>query len=245
MSLSLEGIGLVLAPTFRSRAYVQTLAARNLTPALVLHLPGVEEIWKGRDNLDIDLSGPGNRFRYSPGEPARETTRKMGWTEVELPHGDINNSLVVEKIRSVSVDVLVYSGKSRALLDHPILATGKSFLHVHGGYLPDYRAATGFYFGLLDTGKLGESAIWLDSGVDTGPLIARRWYDPNPEYEMDHIFEPLARADLLADVLLERCVTGRFAELEDNRQGESYFVIHPVLKHLALRRAGLIELNGD
>lgn len=239
MTQSLEGIGVIAAPTFRSRAYLQTLERLKMCPEIVVCLRGPEDVWDGAEILNLSLHQDAPPFKFRPGRPARETASANGWAVVEVDADDINSEAAIEVVAGLPADILIYSGMPKALLRKPLLESGKRFLHIHGGYVPAYRGATGFYYGLLEHGKLGVSAIWLDEGVDTGPLIAREWYHPIPGMDIDLVMDPAIRADLLGRLLQHRLTHGVFPSTPQTGGSESFFVIHPVLKHLALRRANL------
>lgn len=237
MRRRVEHLGLVLAPTFRSRAYVQYLQKAGLVPGVVLTLPGAEWPWDGPKDVRVPLGDGIEPFDFRPAEPATTTAREAGWPVVALPDADINASVTIDHLKTVDAEVLVYSGFSKVLLKQQTLESGKRFLHIHGGYLPEYRGATGFYFGLLEHGKLGVTAIWLDAGVDTGAVLSRRWYQPSPQLDIDYIQDPVTRAHLLSQVVSERLQKGSYPALVDAGASRLHFVIHPVLKAIALERA--------
>ncbi|MBM3505705.1 MAG: hypothetical protein FJX65_17795 [Alphaproteobacteria bacterium] len=236
MTASLDDVGVILAPTMRSRAYMQMMEARGLRVSQAFLIPGADRPWNGPAEIAVLLPNGATPFVLRPGEYARETVERMNLPARSLPHADINHPSTIAALERSGPRVLVYSGLPKVLLRPPVLATGIRFLHVHGGYVPHYRGATAFYFGLLTEGKLGQSAIWLDAGVDTGPLLMRRWYDVTPGLSVDQVLDPVTRADLLATVLRHFADTGHFPAAEDSAEGEKFFIIHPVLKHLALRR---------
>lgn len=240
MIRKLDGIGIIAAPTFRSRAYLQMLERLELRPDVVVHLSAPEDTWTGDDHVELALNPQSPPFIFQPGRTARATAAANDWNTLELDGKDINAPAAVTAIASLRSSVLVYSGMPKALLRQPLLDTGKRFLHVHGGYVPAYRGATGFYYGLLEQGKLGVSAIWLDEGVDTGPIIARDWYSPINGIDIDLIMDPVIRADMLGHILQYYLDFGAFPSTPQSGPSENFFIIHPVLKHLALRRAGLV-----
>lgn len=243
MTATLDRIGMIVAPTMRSRAYAQMLTACGLKPALALHIPAKEAAWTGAESFHFEFKSLLPHFSFRPDIPAQETLGELGVTPLTMADSDINAPAVIRQIEALPIDVLIYSGLSKVLLKRDLLRLSKRFLHVHGGYVPAYRGATAFYFGLLERGLLGESAIWLDEGVDTGPLIARDWYRPIQGVDIDRVMDPVARAHLLARVLTEYARTGAFPSEQIREQSESYFIIHPVLKHLALAHAA--ESAGD
>ena len=55
------------------------------------------------------------------------------------------------------------------------------------------------------------------------------------ENEIDYGFDPKIRSNLLVDVLKELVSKGTHAmERQKTGQGETYYIIHPVLKHIAV-----------
>jgi len=245
MTLGLDDVGLLLAPTFRSRAYAQTLAAHGMRPALAVLLPGEEPAWDGDETIDFRFGDDRSGIDFHPGVSAKETVTAAGWETVTLDTNDINAERAIETFDKLPVSVLVYSGLSKVLLRPPVLASKVRFLHVHGGYLPAYRGATGFYFGLLNEGRLGVSAIWMDDGIDTGPVLMRDWYDPQSGVEIDRVMEPMARADLLARVLRIRARDGHYPSTAAPGEAGLCFVIHPVLKNIALARAQAVRTKDS
>lgn len=231
----LDELGLVLAPTFRSRAYVQYLVEQGIRPSVVAILPGDEWGWKGPSIIEMRRSQGTVPFAFRATEPARDTAAAAGWTVVDLPDANVNSAATIARLGAMDADVLLYSGFSKVLVSKQLIATGKRFLHVHGGYLPDFRGATGHYFGLLEQGGLGVTAIWLNAEVDAGAILARQWYRPTPGVDVDYIQDPVARAYLLGEVLNARLRDGAYPETDEPEVGTLHYVIHPVLKSLALR----------
>ncbi len=242
----LDDVALISAPGWRARAYAQRMVADGVAPSLVVHLPGDEPRWDGPAVVETDVRQDGAVFPFRPGVPARETWDEIGVPALDSPVADVNAEAFVAGLDDIAADVLIYLGFQGTLLRPPVLDRGKRFLHVHGGYAPAYRGSTAFYYSLLREGTIGATAIWLEPGIDTGPILGRRRYPAPKGVEIDRIMDPVARADLLCEVLAERVRTGRFPPARHDHEGaETYHVIHPVLKHLALRRCGLTEGGAD
>jgi methionyl-tRNA formyltransferase len=76
----------------------------------------------------------------------------------------------------------------------------------------------------------------LRKEIDTGPIIARKKYPPPPpEVDPDYVYDSAIRSDLLIDVLQEHSRHNKFDNLLNQPLvGNNYYVIHPVLKHIAL-----------
>ena len=45
--MQLDDLGIILAPNYRSRAYVQFLLQAGLGPSVAILLPGEEPLWNG------------------------------------------------------------------------------------------------------------------------------------------------------------------------------------------------------
>ncbi len=76
----------------------------------------------------------------------------------------------------------------------------------------------------------------MSTHLSNGPVIRRRVY-PAPEdgTTIDLYYDPLIRAELLVDVLGEYARNGEMPqEPQDPGAGETYYIIHPVLKHIAI-----------
>ena len=146
-------IGMVAADTTRTRSYVCAMIRHGLLPTHVLLLEnteagllpgqacaapaapgaaGVDDCWS---ETDFDASTPLRRL-LDHAKINHETA----------PTRDINDPAVIERIAARPETVMIYSGFGGVLLRDPVLATGKRFLHVHGGYLPTYKGSTTNYF---------------------------------------------------------------------------------------------------
>ena len=64
--------------------------------------------------------------------------------------------------------------------------------------------------------------------------MCRRYPLPPQGIDVDRLYDPAIRADLLIRVLRDMSAAAAQAQPQDMRTGHTYFVVHPVLKHLAL-----------
>lgn len=173
---------------------------------------------------------------FDPSTPLIPWVRRLGINYEMAESRDINSPDVVETISQSSPSVLIYSGYGGQLLRKEVLATGKQFLHVHGGFLPDFKGSTTQYYHLLEEDSLGASSLFLTAEIDSGPVISRRRFTAPPDRsQIDHRFDNAARARVLVDTLKSHQATEQWKfEVPENRGGSVYYVIHPVLKHLAI-----------
>ena len=58
---------------------------------------------------------------------------------------------------------------------------------------------------------------------------------PGKEIDIDYIYDPYIRSELLGDVMNDYVKAGKFSIHRQIKQsGETYYIIHPVLKHIAI-----------
>ena len=246
----LNDIGLIAADTSRSRAYIQALARNELLPNYVLvlehasdkRLPGqLDKFQLNRETERVaETDACWSEAYFDPARPIKVLLDELGVPYEVSMSKDINDPSVVEAIARRPESTFIYSGFGGALLREDVLATGKHFLHVHGGYLPDFKGSTTNYYSLLVENTLGASAIFLSEEIDSGPILLRRKFPPPANRQaIDHIYDSAARAKVLIEALQNYLKDGGWKfELSDNMGGEIYYIIHPVLKHIAILDKG-------
>ena len=141
-----------------------------------------------------------------------------------------------ESITLCPAKYMIYSGYGGYILKPHLFQLGKKYIHVHAGMLPQYRGSTTVYYSILHEKMLGASAIFLTPGLDEGDIIYSQQFSlPEDSVDVDYIYEPYARAVVLVAALQKYFVDGdRSVVLQTETGAETYFIIHPVLKHLAL-----------
>jgi methionyl-tRNA formyltransferase len=234
--LKLKGVILLAGHTTRSSAYVQALVESGLEPERVI-LFGPEKPSLPGQSTWVASSRPVacGLFLPNPGVAAVETCRMQGWRTECLDCLHVNDAPVAEMLRGRNAALVVYSGYGSQVVGPGVLGLGVPFLHVHSGWLPEYRGSTTLYYSLLQEGRCGASAILLESGIDTGPVLARKHYPAPPRgVDPDYVYDCAVRADLLVTVLRHYASQGHLPQAERQESGGTpFYVIHPVLKHLA------------
>lgn len=232
--MSLHGVIVVAAHTMRSQAYLQALAHHGLEPDRVVLYGKCD----GAASLKRpDFASWEGIALPDPAETVEATCRKSGWLTVTCASNDINAPELFEAVGEASPRLVIYSGYGGQIIGPLLLGSGPRFLHVHSGWLPDYRGSTTLYYALLNGDLPAASALILDRTIDTGPVVARRHYPlPQAGMDVDRIYDSAIRADLLVRVMKQYARKGRFEQkaAQDVEQGTTYYVIHPVLKHLAM-----------
>ena len=240
----LSDIGIILADTSRSRAYLAALERHEILPSWVLLLDDGSIANKAgkADRGDFfvleesNLEDCWSENCFSPDRPLQPWLDELGLNYQISNSRDINSEKVIGLISQAAPSILIYSGYGGVLLHKSLLACGKKFLHVHGGYLPDFRGSTTNYFSLLKDKFIGASSIFLTDKIDCGPILKRRKFHPPPNCEqIDHIYDSAVRAFVLVETLKDFLKHGEWRYADTlNKGGGVFYIIHPILKHLAI-----------
>jgi methionyl-tRNA formyltransferase len=238
----LEGIGLLGVSSPRTKAYLQKMVRVEMCPSFVILMKGEEaELLPGQISSDLSLTGSGaresgDRRSFDPGERLLSTLERAGIPYRVVTTTDVNDPRIIEAVSSRPEEIFIYSAAGGAILRKEILSTGKKFLHIHPGLVPFYRGSTTLYYSILAEDSCGASAMFLAEKIDCGPVIRRKCYPPPRDGTIiDYIYDPDIRSDLLLEVLEEYRQTDKFrTEEQSSDQGETYYIIHPVLKHIAI-----------
>lgn len=222
--MKLEDIGIVLLPNNRSKAYLQNLLANNIIPGNAIYLDS------GSTTTEGSYSG---EYPFNPNETVLETLQKMKITPTIVGATDCNESLVIAAVSDSPSSYQIYCGGG--ILQDEILSVGKTFIHVHPGTVPQYRGSTCFYYEMLNEGRFGATAFFMAPGIDTGEVLEQKTYPPTPIDDIDGIFDPWMRSDVLVLCLQNYIKNGGFKpQKQSERTSETYYIIHPVVKTLAI-----------
>ena len=234
--MSTGGVLFVCAYSSRSKAYLQAACRAGFAPANVLLFGDPAKDKPAR--LSPFDAGSEHAALFFPDLDVSimETCRQFGLDPRIVGAEDINDPSLQDVVGSIAPSLIVYSGYGGQIIGPRLLSEGVPILHLHVGWLPDYRGSTTVYYSWLQDGECGVSAILMNRMIDEGGIVARRKYPlPPPGCNVDQIYDNALRADLLVSVL-SRLTDGETltASEQEPDDGEVYYVIHPVLKHIAL-----------
>jgi len=243
--MRLIDIGMVAADTSRSRAYIQALTRNQLLPNSIIVLGNkASNVLPGQVNSS-DYMNNNHEEEITHDcwseavinllEPIQVTLEKSSIEFEQFKTSDIHDPAVIKTINDRPESIFIYSGYGGVILRKELFLTGKKFLHVHGGYLPDYKGSTTNYYSLIVDNSIGASSLFLDEIIDSGPIIlSKKFPPPEDRTQIDHIFDNAARAKVLIETLQEYNNSGKFQCKENLDKGQTYFIIHPILKHIAI-----------
>lgn len=239
---------MILANNNRSKAYLQTLCAHGILPARVLllreggrRLPeqtAHDKIPQGRPSGKFIRRHPETGIAFDEKESLESTLERHGIAAEALDTLDMNSSPVAERLRALPGEFVVYSGPGGVLLKPSVLAQGKKLIHVHPGRLPDFKGSTTVYYSYLLERRASASAIFMEADLDAGPVLLSMDFDLGPgEQDIDYLVDPAVRTRVLLECMrdLDRLAAAARPQRGD---GRTFFIIHPVLRHLALAQPG-------
>lgn len=235
--MKLEGVWFLAGDTARSQAYAQAMVRRRIEPEGVLFFSESNQRRVDRPTATVTKSSLQDLYLPDLQIPLLETCDRCGWPLQWIASDDVNDPRIAAEIRKVNPRLVIYSGYGGQIVQKATLALGPPFLHIHSGWLPEERGSTTLYYSLLRADSCSASAILLRETIDTGPILARKRYPkPLPGMDVDHCYDSAIRADLLIEMLSFYQKHGVLPEAveQDSLIGTSHYVIHPVLKHLAL-----------
>lgn len=234
----LKGIMMIACASARSQAYIQSMLAQGMVPEEVIFLgpdkdrgPSVRpqaQLWCGVTLPDLS-------------ESFSVTCARAGIPVRNVEAADVNSDEVLQRLTATDARLVIYAGIGGQIVQKRILEAGPRFLHMHAGWLPEYRGSTTIYYSLLNGESPGVSAIFLDVGIDTGPILKRQTYPIPPAWmDVDLIYDGAIRANLLCQVMAQYQAQGQVVpeDTQDPEIGTTYYVIHPILKHIALLSIG-------
>lgn len=232
-------VAFLAADTMRSRGFAQALAAHGarLGRVVIVKVPDGAQRWGQRDAAPSSDGSLGAYFVPDLDIPLEETCKALSDDVLSLKTGTVNSPDVAAALPADAFRFIVYSGFGGELVGRELLEGSAPLLHMHAGWLPDYRGSTTAFYSWLRDGTCGVSAILLSAEIDQGAILDRKRYSPPPAgMDCDYLYDAVLRSDLLLSVMTHLAKTDALpAEMQQQAdEGETYYIIHPVLKHLAI-----------
>lgn len=225
---------LIGADTPRCRAYAAAVERSGKGPIRGIFYAG-PTVGRGPDPLEGETIGG---IWYPPvGESVEDIFSRNGWEQQWLDASTINEARVREALKESQASFAIFAGKPGEIVSPDVLAQGIPILHLHPGALPTQRGSTTIYYSVLEKKPICVSSLLLAPEIDAGPILEIREYPAPPSgTDIDVSFDSAIRSDALVHILAWYRREGQLPPALSNPKGEGelYFVVHPVLKHIAL-----------
>ena len=231
----LDNICLLAADTTRTKAYLDKMIKEKILPRHCIVY--TDDINKIKDELLLNHTDKKNKY-FNEKKPLLLLLEEAGISYEIIPTRDINSEKMLETLKSISMKYIIYSGYGGQILKNKLFDIEKKYIHVHAGILPEYRGSTTAYYSILEKEYIGASAIFLNKNIDEGDLITCCTFSlPINTIDIDLIYEPYLRSIVLIKALKLYIQNNKFPTTKQREENaKTYFVIHPVLKHLAIMK---------
>lgn len=223
-----HGIAFLASITSRTHMYLQSLIENDLLPENCIVYVEKNIIESTKDEVQSK-----DCHLY---ESIMDLLKKHNINYRLVLEKDINSDIICNIISEMPQKFFIYSGYGGYILKPHLFSLGKQFLHVHAGILPEYRGSTTAYYSILQDSYIGATSIFLNEKIDQGDIIYQEKFPmPSNKENIDYVYEPWVRSQVLVKTLKSYIANKGFSlRMQNNDKAETYFIIHPVLKHLAL-----------
>jgi folate-dependent phosphoribosylglycinamide formyltransferase PurN len=196
--------------------------------------PGKSTIQKQIRNLYLESA-----LRHGDGvfRSVRDVARTYGFPVVTC--SDQNSPRAVAQLKQWAPDLAIFTG-GNILRDEVLKVPRLGILNSHLALLPEIRGMSSPEWSLLCGVPIGITIHFMDSGVDTGPILLRREFacaegcDSLADLRNKMIAEGI---ELIAEAVagLDRGMISA-APQADREKDRQFFVMHEQLKAMATRR---------
>ena len=223
----MKRIGIILTSDNRSKGYLQKIISNNIKIDSIIFMNNNKHN-KECSNEEKEIS---IQYGFNISESVEDTLAKNKINYHEFKFVDINHPTLIEYLKKSNIDFCIFTGGG--ILKEDVLKSGPKFIHLHPGIVPEYRGSTCFYYSMLNENKCGVTAFIMNEGLDTGPIIHQRMFSKPNHIFADEVYDPHIRSETLLDVLKNNMIKDKIIS-QKTQEGNTYFIIHPILKHIAM-----------
>ncbi len=156
--------------------------------------------------------------------PVKAAARELGLKVLQ----PVKPSEIAAELKELGADLAVVVAYGRILKADALAAARLGFMNAHFSLLPKFRGAAPVQWALVRGEKAtGVSLFWLDEGMDTGPVQARRETPVDPDEDAGAL---LARLAALGVEMLDAELTAIEAGKVVRRPQEGAATVAPLIK---------------
>ena len=218
-------VGIILTPDNRSKAYLQKIIRNKIVIDEIILLDDGRKITCTTEEEEC-----AKIFEFNLSKSVKEILDDHKLKYKQFSFVDINNVELIEYLKTLYLDFCIFSGGG--ILKKEILGLSTKFVHFHPGIVPNYRGSTCFYYSILNDDECGVTAFIMEEGLDVGDVICKKNFKKPNHIYVDSVYDPHIRSETLVEVLKKNLLSNNFEKQES--EGETYYIIHPILKHIAI-----------
>jgi methionyl-tRNA formyltransferase len=243
----IDDLVFLAADTVRSSAYAQRMWQMGVAPrrTLIFGFPNKNyppAPSRTPDSRDIntrtgDIMLPDVSIRID------DIARREGWNVDRISESSINARSILDWVADRNAGLVLYSGFGGQIVPADLIDRSPPIIHIHPGQIPQARGSTTIYYEILEKRVCHASVIRINSEIDSGPVLLNAQYPRPPKgVDIDHMYDNAVRADLLGRFLAHHLQGAQplAPPATEGKVERTFYVIHPVLKHLAI-----LSLDGS
>jgi folate-dependent phosphoribosylglycinamide formyltransferase PurN len=238
-------VGALTLPSWDRRTILRKFGQWGLHDSLYY---AVAKLSPGKSTIQKQIRNPylESALRHGDGvfRSVREVARTYGFPVATC--SDQNSPRAIAQLEQWSPDLAIFTGGD-ILRDEVLKVPRLGILNAHLALLPEIRGMSSPEWSLLCGVPLGITIHFMDSGLDTGPILLRREFagadgcDSLADLRNKMIAEGI---ELIAEAVagLDRG-TIPVVPQTDRENDRQFFVMHERLKAMATRRLKKVRLN--
>ncbi len=206
---------IILSNNERSYEYLRLLIDKNKIPSFIIHLDF--------KNINIFRKKIINLIN----------NKKINYKSFKTDNVDKKD---IEKfIINLRDKIIIYSGYSGKIIKNKSVLKKKILLHSHTGKLPNYKGSTTIYYSLINEKKIFCTTFIMNHNIDKGKILLIKRYPLLKNNKNIDSYDNKIRAQNILTTL------NNFNKLNKSKKNykdnfSSYYIIHPVLRYLALKK---------
>lgn len=228
---------LLAGNTARARAYAQILSefkGKIQVSGLFYGFNEKKYYPPEMDSTTLSFLKENKLFIPNLEEDLKTTFNKMNWKYDDVDTVDVNSDVILSEISKNESEIVIFCGYGGQILKPLHFSQNKKYLHFHPGELPLERGSTTIYYSILNRRNCSVSGFYMTEKIDSGEnILCTKYPIPIKGVNIDSWYDNVVRADCLRQAIPLIQNSQKNWNII-NSQNEEYYVIHPVLKHVAL-----------